>query len=91
MSDIGTVGLLIIISNVIFSYEGFEDWQFIDKYKFRVKDILIRKDYKRIISSGFLHVNWTHLLFNMFSFYSFARILEQQLGSLISVALRAQT
>lgn len=83
MSDIGTIGLLIIICNIIFSYKGFEDWQFIEKYKFRVKDILIHRDYKRIISSGFLHANWTHLLFNMFSFYSFARILEQQLGSLI--------
>src|SRR5690606_16232497 len=31
--------------------------------------------------SGFLHVDWTHLLFNMFSFYSFSISLERYLGS----------
>lgn len=80
MTKIGTISLLIIIANALFSYQGFENWQFFNKYKFQVNRILINKEYERMLTSGFLHVNWTHLLFNMFSFYSFSSILEYQLG-----------
>ncbi|MBD2723521.1 rhomboid family intramembrane serine protease [Hymenobacter sp. BT189] len=33
----------------------------------------------RLLTSGFLHADWAHLLFNMFAFYSFAPVV---LGSL---------
>ncbi|WP_299136215.1 rhomboid family intramembrane serine protease [uncultured Tenacibaculum sp.] len=82
MPDIGTVGLLILIANGFVSYQGFENWEFLNTYKFQVDKILINKDYKRLISSGFLHVNWTHLIFNMFSLYSFGASLELRLGSI---------
>ncbi len=78
---LGTIGILIILANIIFSYKGFEDWNFFNRYKFQVGAIRMHKDYKRIVTSGFLHVNWTHLIFNMFSFYSFGAILEQHLGA----------
>ncbi|CAM1374011.1 rhomboid family intramembrane serine protease [Tenacibaculum xiamenense] len=81
MSQPGTVGLLIIIANCLFSYSGFENMNVFQRYKFQVGKILIGKEYIRMFSSGFLHVNWTHLLFNMFSFYSFATILERGLGA----------
>ncbi|MBF9142989.1 rhomboid family intramembrane serine protease [Hymenobacter sp. BT439] len=29
----------------------------------------------RLLSSGFLHADWAHLLFNMFAFYSFAPLV----------------
>ena len=80
MSQLGTVGLVIVILNFLFSYKGFEDVNFFKRYKFQIGKILTDKDYIRILSSGFLHVNWSHLLFNMFSFYSFATILERGLG-----------
>lgn len=35
----------------------------------------------RLISSGFLHVSWQHLLFNMFSLYMFSDSVELVLGS----------
>ncbi|MCB9262913.1 MAG: rhomboid family intramembrane serine protease [Flavobacteriales bacterium] len=82
MSDIGVVGLVLILANGIISYKGFEDYDWFNSLKFEVEPILGQKDYKRLISSGFLHVNWTHLLFNMFSLYAFAGMLEHGLGSL---------
>ncbi|RPD50453.1 rhomboid family intramembrane serine protease [Hymenobacter sediminis] len=33
-------------------------------------------DYYRFITSGFLHADFGHLLFNMLAFYSFSRIVE---------------
>lgn len=40
-----------------------------------------RKEYYRIFSHAFIHADMWHLLFNMFSFYSFAFVLENYLGS----------
>ena len=54
----------------------------IDGYKIEVDRILINKDYKRLITSGFLHVSWTHLIFNMLSLYAFSGLLENQIGGL---------
>lgn len=79
MNDIGPISLLIIIANFSASYKGFNNWQFFNQYKFNIGEILVGKDYKRLLTSGFLHVDWTHLLFNMFSFFSFGAILERQL------------
>lgn len=82
MTDIGIIGLLLIIANIAFSYNGFTNGHFFASYKFEVDRVLINKDYLRLISSGFLHVNWTHLIFNMMSLYAFSGLLETQLGGL---------
>ena len=36
-----------------------------------------RKEYFRLISSGFLHADWMHFAFNMFSLYSFGNHIEK--------------
>jgi membrane associated rhomboid family serine protease len=73
-------GLIILIANVIVSYQGFKDHNFLEKYSFKVDEVLIYKEYKRIVTSGFLHVGWLHLLFNMIALYSFSTNLELSLG-----------
>ncbi len=78
----GVVGLILIIANIAFSYKGFTNETFFDGYKFEVDKILINKDYKRLITSGFLHVSWIHLIFNMLSLYAFSIALEANLGEL---------
>lgn len=82
MTDIGIIGFILIVLNVIFSYKGFKDVLFFDNYKFEVDKLLISKEYQRLITSGFLHVSWTHLLFNMFSLYAFSNLLESHLGAI---------
>jgi membrane associated rhomboid family serine protease len=81
MTDTGIAGLLLIVANIAFSYKGFTNRAFFDGYKFEVDKILIKKDYKRLVSSGFLHVSWTHLLLNMFSLYAFSGLIEINLGA----------
>jgi membrane associated rhomboid family serine protease len=81
MTDTGIAGLLLIVANIAFSYKGFTNQAFFDGYKFEVDKILVKKDYKRLVSSGFLHVSWTHLLLNMFSLYAFSGLLESNLGA----------
>ena len=80
MEPISIATLVIIIVNILLSYKGLTDSFFLSKYNFETDEILIKKDYTRIISSGFLHVSWVHLLFNMLSLYFFGNILEVFLG-----------
>lgn len=76
----GIISFILIITNVLFSYRGFNNSIFFDRYKFEVNKILIYKEYYRIFTSGFLHINWMHLIFNMFSLFAFSFNLEMYLG-----------
>lgn len=80
MTNSGTIAVLIIIANIAFSYKGFTNNAFLNGYKFWVDKILINKDYKRLITSGFLHVGWTHLIFNMISLLLFSSSVQGYLG-----------
>lgn len=82
MDTIGINTLLLILANLLVSYQGFKDHRFLDKYAFEVDSILVQKDYQRLFTSGFLHVGWTHLLLNMLSLYAFADHLQAYLGRL---------
>lgn len=81
MAGLGIVGIALIILNIIVSYKGLTNHSFLNDYKFEIDRILIYKEYKRLITSGFLHVSWTHLFFNMLSLLAFSGLLENQLGS----------
>ena len=68
---ISLVTIVIIVANVIMSFKGFEDRGFFERFKFNVGSIK-RGEQIRMLSSGFLHADLTHLLFNMFTLYFFA-------------------
>jgi membrane associated rhomboid family serine protease len=72
--------LILIGVNLFISYKGLTNDLFFERNKFEVDKVLINKEYKRIITSGFLHVSWMHLIFNMFSLYFFSGI-EYYIGS----------
>ena len=82
MIEQSLVTLLIVAVNVFISYKGFNNHLFKESYAFDVDRILVHKDYIRIVSSGFLHNGWMHLIFNMLVLFSFGGILESQLDGL---------
>jgi membrane associated rhomboid family serine protease len=82
MEYVGIVGLLLVITTVGISYKGFSNAVFFDRNKFEVEGILVRKEYGRILSSGFLHGSWMHLIFNMLSLYAFSDSIEYILGGI---------
>ncbi len=82
MTDTGIIVLLLILLNILFSYKGFTNRTFFDSYQFEIDPILVRKDYKRLVTSGFLHVSWLHLIFNMISLYAFSGLIGDHLGGL---------
>ena len=73
--------LFIIIVNVITSMKGFKDYSFINSYKFQINRILAGEKI-RMLTSGFLHVDWTHLGFNMYALYLFGAIVTNGMGTL---------
>ncbi len=80
MGNLDLITIVIIIANVAASYKGFKDYGFFDTYKFHVGGVK-RGEQIRILSSGFLHVDPSHLLFNMISLYFFAGIVVDRLGN----------
>ncbi len=80
MEITGVIGFAIMVITVIFSAKGFNNHAFFARYAFEVEKILVHRDYKRLFTSGLLHVNWLHLIFNMFTLHSFAGSLELTLG-----------
>lgn len=78
--NIHQIVLIIIIANVLVSMKGFSDYSFLNKYKFQVQKVL-QGEKIRMLTSGFLHVNWPHLLFNMYALYLFGNILVNVLGT----------
>jgi membrane associated rhomboid family serine protease len=74
--------LPLILITVLVSYQGFRNHSLIEQYSFDVDQVMRRKDYKRLVTSGFFHVNWMHLVFNMLSFYFFSGGIEASLGIL---------
>ena len=80
MNNINQAVLLLIIANVLVSMKGFKDYSFLDKYKFQVSRILSGEKI-RTLTSGFLHVDWMHLGFNMYALYLFGDIVAALLGT----------
>ena len=77
--NIDKVLLIIIVANVLVSLKGFNDFSFFEKYKFQIGAIK-RGEKIRMFSSAFLHVDYLHLILNMYVLYVFAPQLIVSLG-----------
>lgn len=73
------ITIVIIGANILMSLKGFKDFSFFEKNKFSIGGIR-RGEQSRMISSGFLHVDEKHLLFNMITLYFFAGVVINYLG-----------
>ena len=79
--SVNSVAIIIIGLNIFFSYKGFRDRIFFNKYKF--SPVRIKGGEKiRYISSGFLHVDTTHLIVNMFTLYFFVDAVIFRVGEI---------
>lgn len=76
MMGLGIISILLILLNCLVSYRGFKDPLFYNKYYFEVEKVTLYKDYKRLLTSGFLHTNWMHLIMNMLALFFFGAQLE---------------
>lgn len=73
--------LIIIAATSIISYMALSNHAMFEKYKFNVGAIVRNKEYVRLISAGFLHADFMHLLFNMMTLYFFGPIVINVFGA----------
>lgn len=71
--------ILIAIIAVISIY-AFSNERAMERMLFHVGSVRYHNQFDRFISSIFIHADWAHLVFNLFSFYSFAIVLERITG-----------
>lgn len=76
--------IIILIATIAMSYYGFNNATFFNRYMFNVGAVQ-KGDYVRLISSGFLHTNWEHLIFNMISLFFFYEVVTDSMGELLFV------
>lgn len=79
--DMSTALIVIILANVLFSLQGFNDLLFFRKYDFHIGSIQ-KGEQIRMLSSAFLHADMTHLFFNMLTLYFFAPVVVGYLGEI---------
>lgn len=74
-----TILIIIIVSNILMSFKGFNDLAFFRKYEFHIGSIRAGEQI-RMFSSAFLHADLGHLFFNMFTLYMFAPVVIEYFG-----------
>lgn len=79
MYNIDIATIVIIVANVLVSLKGFNDTSFFERYKFSIGAIKAGQK-ERMVTSGFLHVDISHLLFNMLTLYFFAGVVINWFG-----------
>ncbi len=68
--------IFIIAITCIVSIMAFSRTELIDKFQFNASKVVHEKEYYRLISHGFIHANWEHLIVNMIVLYSFGTAIE---------------
>lgn len=79
MYDLHLATIAIMAANILVSIRGFNDIGFFERYKFNIGGIQAGQR-ERMVTSGFLHVDISHLFFNMFTLYFFANVVINWLG-----------
>lgn len=75
----GALTLLVLI--VVISVIGFSSARVLERAMLRPYLVARHQGYASLLTSGFVHADVTHLLFNLITFYSFGFPLERVIGT----------
>ncbi|HSB94201.1 MAG TPA: rhomboid family intramembrane serine protease [Flavitalea sp.] len=71
-----SITTIIIIINVLVSLAAMNNGRLMDQLIFYPPAITHDKQYYRFFTSGFIHADYAHLIFNMISLYAFGGMVE---------------
>lgn len=71
-----SITISFILITISISFYALKSSDVMYKLIFSPSIVYRRKEFYRFLSSGFIHADFSHLLFNMFAFYSFGEALE---------------
>lgn len=76
-----TPALIIFIATIVLSLVGlYQSPRLVDRCLFRPYWLTRRGEYATVVTSGFVHADLMHLVFNMMTYYFFAFPLERYIG-----------
>jgi membrane associated rhomboid family serine protease len=73
-----SITLIIIVITCIVSFAAFNNEKFFDELIFYPPAIASQNQYYRFFTCGFIHADYIHLFFNMYSLYMFGEYVESQ-------------
>ena len=68
--------IVIVAITVITSILAFNAPHILFRYQFNPYQVIRRRQYMRILTHGFLHANWSHLLVNMLVLFFVGEVVE---------------
>jgi membrane associated rhomboid family serine protease len=84
-----SISFIIILITVATSWYGFRNPSMQSRWMLNPYMMVHRKQWYRLISSGFIHGSWVHLLFNMFTFFFFGPVIEYYFAAMYGKATGA--
>lgn len=75
--------IILIAVTVLVSWLAFNNPRLLDRLLLWPPAIDRKKQYDRLLTHGFIHADWQHLLFNMITLFFFGRFAEQVVSQLI--------
>ena len=72
--------LILILITAAMTIYAWQNPTVLSRWMFNAYQIARRNEYWRFITSGFVHADWGHLIFNMISLYFFGQLMEQVVG-----------
>ncbi|MCB0689981.1 MAG: rhomboid family intramembrane serine protease [Saprospiraceae bacterium] len=72
-----SITVILVIITALVSYLAFNNQSLFYRLAHWPTKEYYHKEYYRLITSGFVHGGWLHLLINMFVFWNFGEIVEQ--------------
>ena len=75
--------ILIIIVTVLASMAAWRNPALFDKHSFKPYRVAKHREYFRFFTSSFLHANWSHLFFNLFTLFFFGPTAEKWFDTIL--------
>lgn len=72
-----SITIAIVIITVLISIWAWRDPSLMDRWVMNPYKVTHQGQYYRLVTSGFLHADFGHLFFNMFSFWIFGGLIER--------------
>jgi len=76
--------IIFLAITAIISIAAFNSNDLFSKLLLNPYQVVHKKEYYRVISHGFIHADWMHLLVNMFVLYQFGIVIENYFDQLTS-------
>lgn len=78
---------IIIAFTAIISIIAFNNSEIFSKFQFNAYQIYHRKEWHRLLTHGFLHANWTHLIVNMLALFLLGPAVERYFNELMRIGI----